>query len=107
MRRRYIYDKVSGEMVEVSFDYTGEPRQSNTDAVLWNDRSYQDMNDPRFKSRTQHRAYMKEKGVTVVSDYTNEWRNAEKQRLEAKKGIDPTRKQDIERAISQLNSRRK
>jgi hypothetical protein len=97
---------LDGEPIEVGADYIPPPR-SVTDAILWNDRSYQDMNDPRFKSRTQHRQYMKEKGVTVTSDFNNEWREKEKQRIEWKQGRDPSRKQDIERVISQLNSRRK
>ena len=104
MRRRYV--SVKGEWVEVSLDYSQAPR-TNTDAVLWNDRSYQDANDPRFHSRSSHREYMQQHGLTNPSDFTNEWKQAEKRRVEVKQGIDRSRKQDIERAISQLNSRRK
>ena len=103
-RRRWV--QIDGELVEVGQDYTS-PVLCIPDSVLWNDRAYQDMGDARFSSRSQHRAYMKMKGVTVASDYREEWRNREKSRIEAKKGIDPSRKGDIERAISQLNSRRK
>lgn len=39
-----------------------------------------------INSRTKYRQYMKEKGVTHVSDFTNEWANAEKERV---KRFDP------------------
>jgi len=35
-----------------------------------------------INSRTKYRQYMKDKGVTHVSDYTNEWAKAEKDRRE-------------------------
>ena len=103
-RRRWV--QVDGELVEVGPDYTPEPR-SVKDSTLWNDRVYQDMGDPRFKSRAQHRAYMREKGVTSTSDYKDEWRVREGQRIKERQGYDPSRRLDVERAISQLNSRRK
>jgi hypothetical protein len=103
-RRRYI--QIDGELVEVMPDYAA-PARTITDSVLWNDRAYQDMGDPRFSSRTQHQQYMKRHGVTVSDDFKGQWAKQEAQRIAARAGADPTRRQDVERAISQLNSRRR
>ena len=99
-RRRFV--AVGNKWVEVDLDYVQPP--SNYDAVLWNDRAYQDMNDPRFKSRTEHRAYMAQNGLTTFDDFRNEFRVKEQQRMEAKKCIDPARKQQIAAAIEKLSN---
>lgn len=104
-RRKYIYDEETKEMVEVSLDYTAPRRESNTDAILWNDRIYQDGRDKRFKTRQQHREYMKRHGLTTVDDYRNHFRKSEEQRIKVRQGYDPTRRADIERAIHQLQSK--
>lgn len=104
-RRRWI--QIDGELVEVSQDYTPEkPDSAKTRGILWNDREYQDMGDPRFSSRAQHREYMKTHGVTTTDDFKGEWKAREAQRVKAAQGYDPTRKEDLVRAINQLNSRR-
>lgn len=105
MRKRYV--SINGEWVEITKDNEPEPRAQRADSVLWNDRAYQDLGDPRFHSRTQHREYMKQHGVTVAADFKEAWKRSEKKRMEVRQGVDPTRRRDIERAISQLNSRRK
>lgn len=104
-RRRYV--QINGELVEVTPDYEAPRREVSTDAILWNDRSYQDMGDSRFRSRSQHREYMKAKGVTVASDFNNQWRTDEANRIKVRQGYDPSRKEDIARAITQVNSRRR
>lgn len=103
-RRRWIYPK-GGDPVEVGLDYNPEPR--NNDAVLWNDRIYQDANDPRYSSRAAHRAYMKQHGLTTMDDYKGEWAAAEKKRQAAFQGIDPNRRQQIAQAMDRVASRRK
>lgn len=105
-RKRYIQDE-SGELHEVSLDYIAPGRAVNTDAVLWNDRTYQDGNDRRFTSRKQHREYMKRTGLTTVDDFRNHFRKAEEQRIKVRQGYDPTRRSHIERAIYQLSEKRK
>ena len=104
MKRRFIQDPVSLELIEVSEDYC--PLPPNGDSVLWNDRTYQDMNDPRFTSRSQHREYMARNGLTTTDDFLGgEWRSREAQRIAAKQGVDPSRKQDIADALHRLRSR--
>lgn len=104
MRRRFV--QIDGELVEVAQDWSGPSRQ-RTDAVLWNDRLYQDANDPRFFSRTQHREYMRRNGVTTTDDFTNSFKEAEKRKIEAKQGVDKTRKQDIVEALRRLDAKRR
>lgn len=99
-RRRYV--QIDGELHEITNEVQPTPRVQNTDSVLWNDRAYQDLNDPRFTSRTQHREYMKRHGLTVTSDFTETWKKAERTRLERRQGIDPTRKRTIENSIRKL-----
>jgi hypothetical protein len=95
-RRRYI--QVNGELIEVPLNYAPPPK--NADAVLWNDRAYQDANDPRFTSRTQHREYMKRHGLTTVDDFTGHFAAEAKRRAEfLTTGKDASRRDDIARAL--------
>ena len=95
-RRRFV--QVKGELVEVSLDYQSEPR--NADSVLWNDRAYQDMNDPRFSSRSEHREYMRRHGLSTADDYTEYWAKKARERAEFYRGADPERKTDLAKAFT-------
>ena len=97
-RKRYI--AVGNRWVEVSNDYTPEPPDRQN--LLWNDRQYQDMNDPRFNSRETHREYMRRNGLTTADDFTGEWATAAKKRAEFFQGIDPNRGRDIARAAERV-----
>lgn len=97
-RRRFV--QINGELVEVSLDYQASPR--GADEALWNDRAYQDMNDPRFRSRSQHRQYMKRHGLSTMDDYKQQWSKQREQRESyLTKGADPTRREDIVRALTE------
>jgi hypothetical protein len=105
---RKSYVQIDGVLYDKENGYTGEDRDAAAKAgLLWNDRAYQDMGDKRFKSRSQHREYMKANNLTTVDDMHGDWKRAEKGRIDRRQGIDPSRKHDIARAISQLNSRSK
>jgi hypothetical protein len=95
VRRRYIQRGL--ELVEVSNDYV--PAPSNSDAVLWNDRSYQDAGDARFASRSQHREFMKANGLTTVDDYSGQWKRDREKRIAFYRGEDASRRGDIARAL--------
>ena len=99
-KRRFVQDPVTHELVEVSADYVSDTR--NQDAVLWNDRAYQDLNDPRFTSRSQHREFMARHGLATTSDFPGQWKEQERVRNERKRGIDPTRIRDIVNAAHKL-----
>lgn len=98
-RKRWVYR--NGEAIEVPLDYDEPPR--GADEVLWNDRSYQDMGDSRFRSRSEHREYMARRGLTTADDFKGEWAQAAKQRDEFyTKAPDKTRAQDVAQAIDTL-----
>lgn len=56
-------------------------------------------------TRSKHRAYMREHGLTTADDYRGEWAQAAQERAKVTEGIDPARRTDIERAIAQLVNR--
>ena len=99
-RKRWIYPK-GGDPIEVSQDYVQPRDATSADSVLWNDRSYQDMCDPRFQSRSEHRRYMAQNDLTTIDDFTETWNKAAKERERALRGIDPSRKEDLLKAINQ------
>ena len=103
-RKRFV--AVGNKWVEVSNDYV-QPAQ-NHDAVLWNDRAYTELNDPRFSSRSTHREYMKSRGLTTVDDYKGQFERDAKARADFfTKGTDPTRVHDVVQALQQHTQRRK
>ena len=104
-RRRWI--QIDGKLVEVSADYQPVSNLAADAGVLWNDRAYQDMGDARFSSRSQHREYMRVNGLTTFDDNREGFKQAEKKRIDLKNGIDPSRKQQIEKAIYQINNSRR
>jgi hypothetical protein len=98
VRRRYI--QRDGELIEVPLNFQPEPR--NSDAVLWNDRAYQDVGDPRFHSRTSHREFMRREGLTTVDDFKDSFKQAREKRLAFYRGEDTSRKADIARALEKV-----
>lgn len=106
VRRRFV-QQPDGTLVEVGADYVAAPRDARDSGVLWNDRLYQDANDPRYTSRTTHREYMAQRGLTTADDFTKTWEQDAKQRKATLDGHDPQRKQDIARAIERLQNGRR
>lgn len=103
-RRRFV--QIKGELYEVEEDYESPARGGGTsgDAALWNDRTYQDGNDPRFSSRTQHRDYMRRHGLTTADDFRDQWRKDEARRVARRNGTatDPSIKRDVVNTIRKL-----
>jgi len=96
MRRRFI--QINGELVEVGPGFRA-PVQ-NHDALLWNDRSYQDVGDSRFASRSQHREFMKRTGLTTIDDFKQQnQREAERRAAFYRGAPDETRRADVARAM--------
>lgn len=104
-RRRWIYK--DGVAHEVPLDFVPPDRKANTDAVLWNDTLYQNDGDPRYASRQEHRQYMKDNNLSMHCDYTDFYAKKAAERADYFKGIDPQRKQDVARAVQQLEQRRR
>ena len=104
MRRRFV--QINGELVEVSGDFVPEAR---TSVPVIGDRHYDGLrasDGADISTRTKHREYMKQHGLTTVDDFRTEFKVAEKKRVETKSGVDPTRRRDIERAIGRIAERR-
>lgn len=107
-RRRYV-QLPSGQLVEVTPDYQPTPR--NSDSVLWNDRHYDNLratDGTDISSRAKHREYMKINGLTTVDDFKETWAKAAKEREDYFAGRrGSVTKEDIARAIHQLEARKK
>lgn len=104
-RKRWYQDRETGELIPIDENNQPELRQAHADGVLWNDRAYQDMGDPRFASRTEHREYMKANGLTTTDDFKDQWRKSEAARIGSRQG--KTRGQfhaEIAQSIEKLNA---
>lgn len=106
-RRRFIQDRNTGELIEVTSDYQPELRVDS--GALWGDRSYDGLratDGTDISSRTKHREYMKANNVTTMDDFSQTWAKAQahRERLFTQGGT--FRRQDVERAISQLQNKR-
>ena len=55
-----------------------------------------------ISTRTKHRQYMRERGLTTIDDYKDTWQRDAKERAERLEGKDPTRRNDIAEAIHKL-----
>lgn len=88
------------------------PQRQATDGILWGDRGYDGLVAPDgtdISSRSKHQAYMKAHGLTTIDDFKETWARAEKARDAYRtQGIGgATTKDDVARAIHQLESRRR
>jgi hypothetical protein len=58
-----------------------------------------------ISSRTKHRAYMKARNLATMDDFTEQWKRDARERRQRMAGApDPTLKQDIVQAITQLEA---
>lgn len=105
-RRRYIQDRHTGELIEVTSDYQAPMR--NDAGALWGDRHYDgarasDGSD--ISTRSRHREYMRANNVTTVDDFKDTWAKAREQRERLYTQGGTFSRRDVERAISQLQNR--
>ena len=106
MRRKWVYDKDVGEMVEVTAERIS-PVDTRTDA-LWGDRHYDGLQAPDgadISSRKKHREYMKRMGYATVDDFKESWAKAKEEREHYMKNGGSVRRSDIVEAIRQLERR--
>ena len=105
-RRRWIQDRKTGELIEVTADYIPEMRTDS--GALWGDSSYDGMRAPDgtdISSRTKHREYMKAHGVTTMDDFKDTWAQAKASRERYYTEGGSFKRADIERAIHKLQNR--
>lgn len=65
------------------------PQMSGLANALAGDRHYDGLRAPDgspIDTRTKHRQYMKEKGLTMASDFTETWKTAAKERAAIRAG---------------------
>lgn len=106
-RRRWIQDRKTGELIEVTADYQPELRTDS--GALWGDSSYDGLKAPDgtdISSRTKHRDYMKANGLTTMDDFKDTWAQAKVSRERYMTEGGSFKRADIERAIHQLQNRR-
>ena len=106
-RRRWIQDKDTGELVEVTEDYRAPTRIDS--GALWGDRSYDGMRAPDgtdISSRTKHREYMKATGLTTADDFSGQWERSRSNREQYYQQGGTFSREDIKRAIYQVQNKR-
>lgn len=107
-RRRFIQSKEPPyELIEITADY--QPELRNDSGVLWGDRHYDGAratDGTDISTRTKHREYMKANNVTVMDDFKDTWAKAQAQREQLFTEGGTFRRQDVERAIHQLQNKR-
>lgn len=78
------------------------PAGSSLANALAGDRHYDGLRAPDgsdISTRSKHRQYMREKGVTMATDYVETWNKAAKERQQIRAGADPTLKKDVREAV--------
>ena len=104
---RYRYDAKAKRVIKISAERIAE--RKNSDRALWNDTHYDGARTTDGKdisSRKKHRQYMKDNNLTTSDDYTNEWKAAAKEREHYKANGGTITKDDIRKAIHQLESQK-
>lgn len=110
MKRRYIQDPQTLELVEISDDYTPDVRgEARNRGVLWNDREYEGLratDGTDISSRTKQREYMKRHGLTTADDFSSSWAKAKEARERYYQRGGSFDRASIERAIHQVMNRK-
>lgn len=108
MKRRFVQDPVTLKLIEVTDDYMPS-RSAKADGALWGDRHYEGMTTTDGKdisSRSKHRQYMRETGMTTFDDYKETFAKKQAERdayhMGQRGSVD---RRDIERAIHKLTNR--
>ncbi len=109
-RRRFRYNKETDSFVEITegSDIAYLPADSG---ALWGDSGYENLratDGTDISTRTKHREYMKQHGLTTVDDYKEHWKKTTAARDAYRtQGIGgAVRKEDVVRAIEQLERRK-
>lgn len=108
MRRRFVYDRSSGAVVEVGEQASANLARNNfTSDAIYDGLRASDGAD--ISTRAKHRDYMKRNGLTTADDYTQKWSDDARARAayftEGKGGA--VTRQDVERAVYELETGRK
>src|SRR5260370_1357897 len=105
-RRLYVYDaahwKRTGELLQVGGDWKPSHRNDAVNRYVEDERLYgkagRATDGAAIDSRTKHKRYMKERGLTTADDFKESWAAAEKERERVRAfGTDPDKAQGYER----------
>lgn len=111
MKRRFIQDPVTLDLIEVTPDFVAPQRESaRNNGTLWNDRHYDGIkatDGTDISTRAKHRDYMKRNNLTTVDDFKDTWARAQKERESFYTRGGSFRRADIERAIYQTQDKRR
>lgn len=106
-RKRWVY--IDGEALEVDRDYVAPVNPHTSDGALWNDRSYDGLratDGTDISSRSKHREYMRINGLCTIDDFKESNKQAQKARDVYRTRGGTVTRDDVARAIHQLESRR-
>lgn len=111
-RRTFVY--VNGVGYERGVDAIPENPLEGTSqkgvGMLWGDRHYDGMratDGTPIDSRSKHRAYMRDNGLTTADDYKGQWarQGAERAQLFTTGGDHRGRREDVGRAMHEVQQR--
>lgn len=103
MKRRFIQDKNTLELIEVTEDHV--PNSRIGDAALWGDSHYAKTTGPNgedLSSRAKHRAYLKATGLATADDFQSNWARAKEAREKYHQSGGSVSREDVARAIAKL-----
>jgi hypothetical protein len=104
-RRRYIQDRATGELIEITDGARPQTETARDAGALWGDRHYDGLratDGADISTRTKHREYMKRAGLTTVDDFSQTWAKAREARERYYQRGGSIDRAAIERAIHQV-----
>lgn len=106
-RKRYRYDALLQQLVEIYDDWQPTPRVEVMPGTCYDGQRAQDGTD--ISSRQKHHEWLRQNNLADTSDFTDVWAKAKRQRERVLSGetAKPARREALERAAHQLESGRK
>jgi hypothetical protein len=107
-RRRWIY--IDGKEYEVGVDQIPETHDMSRHNRVIGDSHYDGLratDGTDISTRTKHREYMKRNNLTTMDDFNSTWGQALKQKADYVTRGGTVKREHIERAIHELQNRRK
>lgn len=104
MKRRFIQDKNTLELIEITDDAYLPDRRVG-DSALWGDSHYANTTGPNgedLSSRAKHRAYLKATGLATADDFQSDWARAKEAREKYHQNGGSVSRHDIAHAIAKL-----
>lgn len=105
MKRRYVYDERLKKLVEITDDWAPTPRVELMTGSCYDDARTVEGAD--ISSRRKRNEYMRRNSLADADDFKGEWSKAEQRRTDIRTAArDPRRRDEVGRAIYQLEQRK-